>query len=102
MHQLELDRQKFEQKMENDRKAFELELSKINQVALERNEKATRQNENATRKLTWWLGLVALFLALGEIAAGLLPLGFPSGAHWLMEYFGTLPVEPKLPPMPPM
>ena len=74
--ELEIKRQEFEQRMEADRRTFELGLAKMN------------------RKLTVIFGVLAFALAF-------IQLGYPNGLPWLVKWLGNLFPAP-LPPYPPM
>ena len=75
MNELELNRQKFEVKMQDDNKAFMNELHSSN------------------RNLQIALAVVVAIFAIAQMA-------FPNGWPWLMRILGSLPIESPLPPMP--
>ena len=76
MLEIELKRQQFEQKMQDDHKAVLLELDKRN------------------RRFSWIIG----FFAAAEVFAAFAQMAFPNGWPWLQRIFGSLPSPPS--PMP--
>ena len=88
MLDLELKRQQFEHDMENDRKGFELSLSKMNQDLITRH-------ESSNRRVAWTIGIIGIALAFVQLA-------YPNGWPLLMKLLGTLPTPSPPSPMPPM
>ena len=70
---MEQRREEFEQKMENDRKAFELKLDEGN-----------REERKRTNRVMKWLAFAAIIFALAEVAAGLMGITDDS---WILSLF---------------
>ena len=70
---MEQRREVFEQKMENDRKAFELKLDEGN-----------REERKRTNRVMKWLAFAAIIFALAEVAAGLMGITDDS---WILSLF---------------
>ena len=72
MLELERRREEFEQKMENDRKAFEMKLDKIN-----------KQERKRTNTIMIFLAIAALIFAAMEVYAALASINSNS---WLFDW----------------